>query len=228
MQTFHQARFRWCFSGRRPWVPGSLRHLWACFFIAGSGFFFDLLPAPMPPPIPVILAGYSPEWPEIAAVLAARLQALGTSLVTVHHIGSTAVPGLAAKPIIDLMPLVASLAELDLQRSLIEGMGFSWHGELGIAGRRYCTLSSEDGTRVAQLHFFEHDSPHVTRHLAFRDYLRAHPQASRDYEAEKRRARNLHPADSHAYTDEKAAWVQALETQALVWLAGQKSDRPSL
>jgi GrpB-like predicted nucleotidyltransferase (UPF0157 family) len=74
----------------------------------------------MPPPIRVLLAPYDPAWPEMAADHAARLQALRSTLVAVHHIGSTSVPGLAAKPIIDLMPLVTNLDDLDRKRSLVE------------------------------------------------------------------------------------------------------------
>ncbi len=126
-------------------------------------------------------------------------------------------PGLAAKPIIDLMPLVTSLSDLDRQRPEIETLGYVWHGELGIPERRYCTLSDELGNRIVQLHFFAANSPHVTRHLAFRDYLRAHPEEMKAYEKEKRRARDLYPDDSHAYTDEKAAWIRATEAKALAW-----------
>jgi GrpB-like predicted nucleotidyltransferase (UPF0157 family) len=140
----------------------------------------------------------------------------------VHHIGSTSVPGLAAKPIIDLMPLVTDLADLDRERSSVETLGYSWHGEFGMLGRRYCTLSDEAGKRIVQLHFFKVDSPHVERHIAFRDYLRAHSYVADAYEREKRRARDLHPNDSHAYTDEKAAWIQHTEAMALIWFAGRQ------
>jgi GrpB-like predicted nucleotidyltransferase (UPF0157 family) len=159
----------------------------------------------MPPPIPVLLTSYDPVWPEMAAEHVAGLQVLGSTLVAVHHIGSTSVPGLAAKPIIDLMPVVTDLDELDRKRSLVETLGYSWYGELGITGRRYYALSDGDGNRIAQLHFFTVESPQIVRHLAFRDYLRAHPKKARAYEYEKRRARDLFPHDSHAYTDEKAA-----------------------
>src|SRR6266550_7807076 len=113
----------------------------------------------MPPPIRVILAPYNPEWPQMAANHAERLRVLGSCLVIVHHIGSTSVPGLAAKPIIDLMPLVTDLTELDRERSRMEALGYSWHGELGITGRRYCALSDAAGNRVVQVHFFASDSP---------------------------------------------------------------------
>ena len=70
--------------------------------------------------IPVIMAAYNPAWPQMAAGYAEQLRVLGPVLMTVHHIGSTAVPGLAAKPIIDLMPLVTDLADLDRQRGHME------------------------------------------------------------------------------------------------------------
>jgi GrpB-like predicted nucleotidyltransferase (UPF0157 family) len=169
----------------------------------------------MPPPIHVFLAAYNPEWPQMAASHSESLCVLGSTLVTVHHIGSTSVAGLAAKPIIDLMPLVTDLADPDRQCRSVEALGYNWHGEFGISGRRYCTLSDKVGIRIVQLHFFKADSSHVERHIAFRDYLRAHPDAARAYEKEKRRARDLHPDDSHAYTDAKAAWISDTEAKAL-------------
>ena len=171
----------------------------------------------MPPPIPVILADYDPEWPRLATRQGERLQALGPVLVAVHHIGSTSVPGLAAKPILDLMPLVTDLGDLDRRRAVLEALGFDWHGEYGMAGRRYFTLDDPSGLRVVQLHCFQAASPEAVRHLAFRDYLRAHPDATQAYEQEKRRARALHPDDSHAYGDEKGAWIRVTEAMALNW-----------
>ena len=170
-------------------------------------------------PIPVILAAYNPDWPQMAASYAEQLRVLDRFLIIVHHIGSTAVPGLAAKPIIDLMPLVTDLADLDRERPRVEALGYDWHGELGILGRRYCTLSDETGKRIVQLHFFRADSPHAKRHIAFRDYLRAHPKVASAYENEKRLARDIHPNDSYAYSDKKDVWIKNTETTALIWYA---------
>ena len=179
----------------------------------------------MPPPIPVFLAPYNSAWPKMAADHAAHLQMLGSILVAVHHIGSTSVPGLAAKPIIDLMAVVTALDELERKRSLMEAAGWSLHGEFGIEGRRYCTRSDESGVRIAQLHIFAADSPHIVRHLAFRDYLRARREVAEAYEEEKWRARALHPNDSHAYADEKAAWIRRTESDALAWFAKHRAEQ---
>ena len=171
----------------------------------------------MPPPIPVELVPPDPEWAGRAETQTTRLKgALGGVLVTVHHIGSTAIPGIAAKPIIDLIPEVTDLRGLDARRPAVEALGYRWWGEYGIAGRRYCVLNDpETGGRLVQLHCFASGSPDIARHLAFRDHLRRHPQIARAYEAEKRRARDLHPNNSHAYTEEKAAWIRAMEAEAL-------------
>jgi len=171
----------------------------------------------MPEPIPVELVPYDPAWAERAHVESARLKAaLGEALIVVHHIGSTAIPGIRAKPIIDLLPVVRALAELDGLRGAIEALGYEWWGEFGLAGRRYCTLNDRiSGRRNVQLHFYEESAPQIKRHLAFRDYLISHPDLARAYDAEKARCRELHPLDSHAYTDCKDAWIRRVEADAL-------------
>jgi GrpB-like predicted nucleotidyltransferase (UPF0157 family) len=95
--------------------------------------------------------------------------------------------------------------------------GYRGWGELGIPGRRYFTRDSESGTRVAQLHCFAQGSPHIERHLAFRDYLRAHPSIASAYASEKLRCAGLHSGDSHQYSDCKAYWIIRVETEALHW-----------
>src|SRR5262249_45301363 len=136
----------------------------------------------MPPPIAVELHPHDPAWAEGARREAARLTgAIGLAIVkTVHHIGSTAIPGIRAKPILDLMPIVCSLAALDDSRSVVEGLGYAWWGEYGLPGRRYCTLAdTATGRRRVQLHCYQERSLEVARHLAFRDHLRSRPDLAR-------------------------------------------------
>ena len=180
----------------------------------------------MPAPIPVELVPHSPAWAEHARCESARLRdAIGIALVAVHHIGSTSIPGIAAKPIVDLIPEVTSLEALDAAKERVVALGYEWWGEYGMAGRRYCTLiDPATGKRAVQLHCFATGSPHIARHLAFCDYMRRHPERARAYEAEKIRARDLHPTDSHAYTDAKSAWIVAVEAEAMAeWRKGRAS-----
>jgi GrpB-like predicted nucleotidyltransferase (UPF0157 family) len=124
----------------------------------------------------------------------------------VHHIGSAAVPGLSAKPVIDLLLVVKGVTELDEREAVLRHLGYRCRGENGIAGRRYYTLDDDTGRRF-QVHCFAPVSGEVGRHLAFRDFLRTHPETARAYEAEKRRCRELHPNDSTAYCETKAGWI---------------------
>lgn len=172
----------------------------------------------MPPPFRVELKAHDPQWAGAAAREAERLRgALGDMLVSVHHIGSTSIPGLIAKPVLDMVPVARSHAELDAAQGSLEALGYVGHGEFGLAGRRYFTRDAE-GRRVVQLHCYEEGSPEITRHLAFRDYLRARPGLMAEYEAVKRRCVELHGESSHAYGDCKGGWVQRIEAEALAAL----------
>lgn len=174
----------------------------------------------MPPPIKVELLPHDPKWAGAAiAESEALASAMGSILVAVFHMGSTAIPGIRAKPVLDLMPVVTSLSELDSRRTAIEALGYEWWGELGLPGRRYCTRSEPvTGCRLIQLHCYAEGSSEITRHLAFRDYLRANPEIAAAYDQEKARCQCLHPDDSHAYGDCKDPWIKKVEAEALASL----------
>jgi GrpB-like predicted nucleotidyltransferase (UPF0157 family) len=171
----------------------------------------------MPVAIALELEQYDPAWAENAQQEGARLATeIGEVVIAVHHIGSTAIPGICAKPILDLIPVVLSIPKFEKSRSIVAGLGYSCWGEYGIPGRRYCTLDDPlTGRRMVQLHRFEQGSLQIVRHLAFRDYLRSHPDVAREYDAEKDRCRDLHSLDSHAYSNCKDAWIRRIEAQAL-------------
>lgn len=159
----------------------------------------------------------SPDWPAAFAREAAVLRdLLGGELVAVHHVGSTAVPGLAAKPIIDLLPLVRSLTAVDARAPQFRAAGYLVRGEFGLPGRRYFTRD-RDGFRTHNVHVYRYDDPGVERHLAFCAYLRHDEAARREYEAVKRAAYARHPADIEAYNAAKDAWVKQAERRAVEW-----------
>jgi GrpB-like predicted nucleotidyltransferase (UPF0157 family) len=87
------------------------------------------------------------------------------------------------------------------------------------SGRQYEHCGDRDGGE--QLHCYEQGSSEIVRHLAFRDYLRSRPDLAREYHAEKGRCRDLHPLDSHVYTDCKAAWISRIEAEALSATTGR-------
>ncbi len=172
---------------------------------------------PDPLPHPVRIVDHDPDWTEKARHMAHLIKAFADPLVArVEHFGSTSVPGLAAKPTIDLMPIVDRAAVLDSLRPALEALGFEWHGEFGIAGRRFCTLE-QDGKRLFHVHIYAKQSAEIPPHLIFRDYLRQHPDRARAYEAEKKRAAALHPEDSFAYNQEKGPWLEAELVKAMAW-----------
>jgi GrpB-like predicted nucleotidyltransferase (UPF0157 family) len=170
-------------------------------------------------PVPVDLLDHDPAWFGQAEAEAERIRAtIGTVMTGIHHIGSTAIPGIRAKPILDLLPVVISHTEFDSFRPALEALGYMWWGEYGLPGRRYCSLNDpKTGARKVHLHCYERDNPEIARHVVFRDYLIAHPAIARAYEAEKIRCRESHPLDSHAYSDCKNAWIRKTELEALAW-----------
>jgi GrpB-like predicted nucleotidyltransferase (UPF0157 family) len=164
----------------------------------------------------VELVEHSSTWATRARAEARRLsEAMGPAGVIVHHVGSTAIDGIRAKPIVDLLPVATSLEVLDAAAPRLSALGYQWRGEFGIPGRRYCTLDDPaTGRREVQLHCFAVGHPEIERMLVFRDFLRAHPAEARAYEAEKERCRLLHPDDTMSYAEAKTAWISACVARA--------------
>lgn len=162
-------------------------------------------------------AEYSPEWPLEFECEAARLKALlGDELIVAHHIGSTSVPGLAAKPIIDLLPLVRDITRMDDLTPTMEAAGYKAWGEWGLPRRRYFT-KDRDGYRTHNIHIYQIDDPDTERHLAFCAYLRNHEQARKEYEALKREVYVLHPTNITDYNNAKNDWIKQTEVVAIEW-----------
>ncbi|MFC2105088.1 GrpB family protein [Candidatus Bipolaricaulota bacterium] len=156
---------------------------------------------------------YSADWPlEYEREITALRSLLGTEIVRAHHIGSTAVVGLAAKPIIDILLEVQSAAHLDSFDIGMEKMGYQPRGELGIPGRRYYPKGGD--RRTHHVHAFTVGDPHIEKHLAFRDYLRTHPVAVVEYAAVKREAAAAHETDPEGYMAFKHNFVRRLVARA--------------
>ncbi len=160
---------------------------------------------------PIELVPYDPQWPaQFEKEAAQLLPILEDHLVEIHHIGSTSIPGLMAKPLIDMMPVVYDLNKVDGINEEMEAMEYICMGELGIPGRRFFCKSLEK--RTHNVHVFQQGDPNVDRHLKFRDVLRQHPELSEEYAQLKMELAKANQDDRRAYTDGKTEFIRRVES----------------
>lgn len=166
---------------------------------------------------------YQADWPDKYQQEQQRiLQALSNQKLQaqVHHIGSTSVPGLAAKPVIDMLLEVHDVTALDPLQSCFEALGYEALGEFEIPGRRYYRKGGD--ARSHQIHAFARGSEGWRRHLAFRDYLRAHDTVRDAYAEVKRAAAARCAHNIETYMDLKDGFIQQAESDALGWWTAPK------
>jgi GrpB-like predicted nucleotidyltransferase (UPF0157 family) len=161
---------------------------------------------------------HDPGWSAAFMAEADRIRlALRDVVVAIHHIGSTAIAGIFSKPIIDILLEVDDLQTLDSHSSALTELRYEAKGEFGIPGRRYFRKDSVTGERAHQIHAFQRGSPALERHLAFRDYLIAHPSVAQSYSLLKQRLAASHPDDIEAYMNGKDLFIKEHEAKAIVW-----------
>ena len=160
---------------------------------------------------------HSPGWAAAFRAEADRLRTvLGDEVVAVHHVGSTAIPGISAKPIIDILLAVREVERLDERGSEMAGLGYEARGEFGLPGRRFFAKDT-DGQRTHQIHAYATGNPELERHLAFRDYMISHPEDARAYGRLKEELARRFPTDIVGYMDGKDAFIKEMERKALAW-----------
>lgn len=164
-----------------------------------------------------VIRFHDPDWADAYADEAARLRkAFGASAQSLDHIGGTAVAGVFAKPIIDILVQVTALDDVDQRAEALEGLGYEVRGEYGIPGRRYFSKKvSTDNIQGYHVHVYEVGSHNARRHLAFRDFLLQHPEVAQQYSELKRSIADASGRLPEDYADRKSAFVQRVEQQAL-------------
>lgn len=163
------------------------------------------------------LVAYDELWPKKYRQEAIKLKKLlGKELIQCFHIGSTAVPGLKAKAVIDILLVVESLKSLDTFSGKFQELGYEVMGEYGIKDRRFYIKGNEK--RTHHLHAFQSNNINeIERHLLYRDYLRTHPEACDTYAALKEVLAEKHPFEIAAYSEGKDLLVKEIEQAALHW-----------
>lgn len=166
----------------------------------------------------VLVVPPDPNWPLAFADEARRIRAALRALdVEIEHIGSTAIVGIFAKPVIDMLLSVERIELLDVHVGTMQAIGYEAKGEFGIPGRRYFRKDSASGIRTHQVHAFKRGSDGERRHLAFRDYMNANAEAAREYSELKQMLATEMALDSERYINGKNAFIKQHETLALHW-----------
>lgn len=155
----------------------------------------------------LIVVSYDKNWPQLFAQEASLLtEVFGDELLALHHIGSTAVPGLPAKPVIDILLVVRDIKAVDTMNSGMCALGYECKGEFGIPGRRYFQKGGDQ--RTHHVHAFQSGSREIIQHLGFRDWLRSHPEVRDAYGVLKRSLAQNHPHDIAAYIHGKEPFIK--------------------
>ncbi len=173
---------------------------------------------------PIIVQAYDPLWVQLyAAEERLLLDVLSPIARQIEHIGSTSVPGLAAKPIIDISVSVDNLADVIPYIPLLGQVGYL-EVPINPAFQRRLFSKGPYNEGTHHVHITLHGSDVWAEPLLFRDYLRAHPVAAARYQQSKREAAMTHQTNLNGYHDEKARCVSTLMEQAREWQAGQKRE----
>ncbi|WP_194926656.1 GrpB family protein [Catenulispora pinisilvae] len=162
---------------------------------------------------PVEVEDYDPRWPEVYAMLSEPLySALSGIAQRIEHVGSTSVPGLAAKPIIDLTVVIGTRDDLPAAINALRAIGYHHEGDLGIPGRE--AFTTPPGAPSHHLYVCAKNSPQLAQQLMFRDFLRAHPDIALAYATLKRSLAERFTYDRSAYTAAKSAFIEQTLTKA--------------
>lgn len=164
---------------------------------------------------PIIVVDYNANWSnQYEQEKQQVLLALGNTVTNIQHIGSTSVPGLAAKPVIDMLLGLSQIPPLPKQISNLEAIGYRYYGELGIPGRHYFRKGMP---RTHQIHAVLTDSEFWQSHILFRDFLRNNSQAAQRYEILKRKLAQEFECDRTSYTNSKAPLIEQLLIESKLW-----------
>jgi GrpB-like predicted nucleotidyltransferase (UPF0157 family) len=150
----------------------------------------------------IVVVDYDPQWPEVFAQLRSMIwPVLSDVALTVEHVGSTSVPGLAAKPIIDMSVIVPTEADIAVAIARLASLGYVHRGNLGIEGRE--AFTSPEELPMHYLYACPQNSLGLANQLAVRDYLRIHPEVADEYAKLKKRLAIEFPNDIESYIDGK-------------------------
>lgn len=161
------------------------------------------------------ICDYDPKWPALFEAERLRIQEkLGHLVLEIHHVGSTAVPGMNAKPEIDLLIVVKSISDINAINSGMAELGYDVRGECGIEGRHYYSKNTHSA-RIHKAHVCETSHSNVARQIAFRDYMRDHPKDAQEYATLKMSLAKSNSKGMAEYLEGKQKYIEGIIHKAL-------------
>jgi GrpB-like predicted nucleotidyltransferase (UPF0157 family) len=140
----------------------------------------------------------------------------GNEIINIYHIGSTAISNIKAKPIIDILVEVKNIKRVDKFINSMEQIGYEYKGEFGIVGRRFFIKGGVN--RTHHIHIFETANEEIARHLAFRDFMIAHPEEAQKYSQLKQILAKKYPLDIEKYIEGKNSYIKEIDDRAKKWV----------
>ncbi|ALS02821.1 hypothetical protein ATZ33_15990 [Enterococcus silesiacus] len=140
---------------------------------------------------------------------------LTQQIVSIEHIGSTAIKNSSAKPVIDILMVVKAIQEIDSYNLAFEKIGYTCLGENGISERRFFTKGGDN--RSHHLHVFQEGNTEIKRHLVFRDFMNHHPEQTEAYSQLKINLAEKFPYDIESYVAGKDAFIKEIDQKAKIW-----------
>ena len=161
--------------------------------------------------VKVIVRPYDPTWRAAFEAIRAELEGvLGDLILGIEHVGSTSVEGMSAKPCIDLDIVIRDYGVFEAVVAALGTVGYRHEGDLGIPGREAFAYTDKPHLYKHHLYVCPQNSAELHRHVTFRDYLRAHPEAVKEYSAVKEAAAALFPADIDGYMAHKSPCIEEM------------------
>ena len=159
----------------------------------------------------IVVLPYDKQWKQDFLQIKDEIQnALGELALRIEHVGSTSVQGLSAKPIIDMDVVIKDYSVFDDVVSALDSIGYRHEGNLGIEGREAFTYDEKDHLQPHHLYVCPQDSAELKRHIAFRDYLRTHPEIVCEYSRIKEEGAALYPYDIEKYIEHKSPFIEKI------------------
>ncbi|MBD3109157.1 GrpB family protein [Bacillus sp. AGMB 02131] len=168
----------------------------------------------------VEVVSHKAEWKALFLEESEKLkEVFGDEIINIYHIGSTSIPTIYAKPLIDIMVEVADIERIDRYNEQMKQLNYEALGEYGIPKRRFFTKGGDN--RTHHVHIFETGDAEIERHLTFRDYMIAHPQEAQSYSLLKQELAKKFPENMDGYIKGKDSFIKNIDRKAVKWRKGE-------